>query len=220
MARDISVMMDLPLDDGTGEVVEVAEKEKVESEKAANEEIEDAVEIVDEINSPKDVEVPEEVPVKELTEKLILRESLDTGDYFNFTHDLFKAVEKVCRDWAKVSDIDGDDILAALDEVAIRVTDVVDEFLEEGLKPKKPEKVEEDFKVIRPLDSFEPWSGAIQTWSLIKDANKLDELDSLLEEVYPEGLDETELNDLLWFEPEWILESLGISDEDMYSNED
>ena len=32
--------------------------------------------------------------------------------------------------------------------------------------------------------------------------------------------DETELNDLLWFEPEWILESLGISDEDMYSNED
>ena len=220
MARDISVMMDLPLDDGTGEVVEVAEKEKVESEKAANEEIDDAVEIVDEINSPKGVEVPEEVPVKELTEKLILRESLDTGDYFNFTHDLFKAVEKVCRDWAKVSDIDGDDILAALDEVAIRVTDVVDEFLEEGLKPKKPEKVEEDFKVIRPLDSFEPWSGAIQTWSLIKDANKLDELDSLLEEVYPEGLDETELNDLLWFEPEWILESLGISDEDMYSNED
>lgn len=213
MARDISVMMDLPLDDGTGEVVEVAEKEKVESEKAANEEIEDAVEIVDEINNPKGVEVPEEVPVKELTEKLILRESLDTDEYFNFTHDLFQAVKKVCRDWSRISDIDENDILSALDEVGLRVTEVVDEFIEEGLKVKPADKIEEDFKVISPLDSFKPWSGAVDTWEKIVDAGLLGELDSLLEEIYPEGLDETELNDLLWFEPEWILESLGLSDE-------
>ena len=213
MARDISVMMDLPLDDGTGEVVEVAEKEKVESEKAANEEIEDAVEIVDEINNPKGVEVPEEVPVKELTEKLILRESLDTDEYFNFTHDLFQAVKKVCRDWSKISDIDENNILSALDEVCLRVSEVADEFIEEGLKVKPADKIEEDFKVISPLDSFKPWSGAVDTWEKIVDAGLLGELDSLLEEIYPEGLDETELNDLLWFEPEWILESLGLSDE-------
>lgn len=45
-------------------------------------------------------------------------------------------------------------------------------------------------------------------------AGKLDELESLLETSYPEGLTITELNDILWFEGEEVLKDLGIAEED------
>lgn len=64
------------------------------------------------------------------------------------------------------------------------------------------------------LTRFEPWSGAVDTYKAIEEADKLDELESLLEELYPDGIEETQLNDLLWFDDEWILYNLGISEED------
>lgn len=64
------------------------------------------------------------------------------------------------------------------------------------------------------LTSFEPWSGATDTYDTICNADKLDELEALLEELYPDGIEETQLNDLLWFDDEWVLESLGISEEE------
>ena len=54
------------------------------------------------------------------------------------------------------------------------------------------------------LYEFTPWSGAIDTWTAIKDHNKIDELETVLEDIHPEGMTETELNDLLWFEPEMV----------------
>lgn len=60
---------------------------------------------------------------------------------------------------------------------------------------------------------YEPWSGAVYTYERIVREGKLDELDGVLEEVYPEGIDETELNDLLWFEPETVYEWLGMRTE-------
>ena len=71
-------------------------------------------------------------------------------------------------------------------------------------------------KIYRELDltSFEPWSGAVDTYNTIYNADKLKELEFLLEELYPDGIEETQLNDLLWFESEWLLESLGISEEE------
>lgn len=60
---------------------------------------------------------------------------------------------------------------------------------------------------------YEPWSGAVYTYERITREGKLDELDNVLEEVYPEGIDETELNDLLWFEPETVYEWLGMRTE-------
>lgn len=64
------------------------------------------------------------------------------------------------------------------------------------------------------LSSFEPWSGAKSTYERVEEENKLDELETILEELYPDGMSETELNDLFWFDDEWILETLGISDEE------
>lgn len=60
------------------------------------------------------------------------------------------------------------------------------------------------------LANFNAWSGAKETKQAILDANKGDEFDSLMEELYPDGLSETQLNDILWFEDEWIFENLGI----------
>ena len=60
--------------------------------------------------------------------------------------------------------------------------------------------------------TYKPWSGAVDTWETIEEEGLLDELDSLLEDIYPDGLSETELNDLLWFDKNWVFEQLGISD--------
>jgi len=64
------------------------------------------------------------------------------------------------------------------------------------------------------LHSFDAWSGAKDTKQTILDNHKGDEFDSLIEELYPDGLSETALNDILWFDPEWIYESLGIETEE------
>ena len=64
------------------------------------------------------------------------------------------------------------------------------------------------------IADFEAWSGAKETQQRIIDENKEDEFDQLIEELYPDGLDETQLNDILWFEDDWIFEQLGISDEE------
>lgn len=69
-------------------------------------------------------------------------------------------------------------------------------------------------KLIMDFIYYQPWSGAIDTYALIDSHNKLEELDELITQCYPEGLTETELNDILWFESDWVLSSLGIEDDD------
>ena len=70
-------------------------------------------------------------------------------------------------------------------------------------------------KLYRELDltRFEPWSGAVDTYERIYNKGKLDDLEFLLSDLYPEGIEETQLNDLLWFEDEWLFECLGIEEE-------
>ena len=69
------------------------------------------------------------------------------------------------------------------------------------------------------LVDFQTWSGATDTKIAIIDNLKSEEFDSLIEELYPDGLTDTELNDLLRFESEWIFESLGISEEEETEDE-
>ena len=69
------------------------------------------------------------------------------------------------------------------------------------------------------ISDFQSWSGAKDTQKTIIENNKENEFDALIEELYPDGLSETSLNDLLWFESDWIYETLGIS-EDEDSDED
>lgn len=60
------------------------------------------------------------------------------------------------------------------------------------------------------LQDFQTWSGATDTKRIILNADKGEDFDYLIEELYPDGLSETQLNDILWFEPEWIFEQLDI----------
>ena len=63
------------------------------------------------------------------------------------------------------------------------------------------------------LWNFEGWSGAEETIQVIIENDKVEEFEQLIEELFPEGIDKTHLNDLLRFEDSWIFEMLGISEE-------
>ena len=64
------------------------------------------------------------------------------------------------------------------------------------------------------IKTFTAWSGATDTQDRIINEGKAEQFDNLIEELYPDGLSETTLNDLLWFEDEWIFEMLGIETEE------
>ena len=42
----------------------------------------------------------------------------------------------------------------------------------------------------------------------------------MLEDMYPDGLTATELNDLLWFDADWVLSMVGIEEEPEGDDED
>ena len=64
---------------------------------------------------------------------------------------------------------------------------------------------------IYELSDFTPWSEATKTWDKIIMADKEEEFIQRLDDIYPDGIDETTLNDLLWFEEEWCYELLGLN---------
>ena len=67
------------------------------------------------------------------------------------------------------------------------------------------------------LSNFEWWSGAVTTAQRIweeQGREGFDQLEAILEDLYPDGIDETDLNDLLWFDAETVYEWLGIGDKE------
>lgn len=64
------------------------------------------------------------------------------------------------------------------------------------------------------ITDFEAWSEAIDTKQTIIDNNKESDFDFMIEDLYPDGLTDTQLNDLLWHDSDWVLEQLGIEIED------
>ena len=64
------------------------------------------------------------------------------------------------------------------------------------------------------LRNFEAWAGAIDTKKIILDAGLEEEFEMLIDELYPDGLSDIDLNDILWFDSDWILETLGIKEEE------
>ena len=69
------------------------------------------------------------------------------------------------------------------------------------------------------LNNFKAWSGAVDTLERIQREGKCAELENILEELYPDGMTETELNDLLWFDSESVYEWLGIRSESQIEKE-
>lgn len=65
------------------------------------------------------------------------------------------------------------------------------------------------------ITSFEFWGGATSTIEDVRKAYKMNELESLIEDVFSdrENVSETDINDFVWFEEDMIKEYLGIQEE-------
>ena len=75
-------------------------------------------------------------------------------------------------------------------------------------------------KVTIEFGEFSPWSGAVDTWNKIKDAGLIDQFEAELETMYEDGISDTQLNDLLWFDSDWCLELVGLNEEGKDEEED
>lgn len=75
---------------------------------------------------------------------------------------------------------------------------------------KKPMK--ESVKLPMDIKDFVPCIEAKLTYNKILDAGKLDEFDKMLENMYPDGLSETELNNILLYEKRFIFDTLNIKE--------
>lgn len=61
------------------------------------------------------------------------------------------------------------------------------------------------------LRNFDFWSDAANTVKHLSD-EEMDTIETELEALYPDGIDETELNDLFRFEDDYIAQILGYDD--------
>lgn len=92
--------------------------------------------------------------------------------------------------------------------------EVKDEPVNANEVRKHEKAINEELKVIIDFSDYKPWSGAVDTYELIKDADKLDELEAYFEELYPDGITATQINDILWFNGKEVLKYLGLGDEE------
>lgn len=60
------------------------------------------------------------------------------------------------------------------------------------------------------LENFEAWSGGRSTLNRVINEGKCSQLESMLEDLYPDGMTDIQLNDLLWHDSDTIFEWLGI----------
>lgn len=66
-------------------------------------------------------------------------------------------------------------------------------------------------KLYADVWNYEPWSGAVHVYNELCARNLLDNFYEALEDCYPDGIDMTGLNDLLWFEPEFCYSLVGLN---------
>jgi hypothetical protein len=61
------------------------------------------------------------------------------------------------------------------------------------------------------LTNFEFWGGARDTVRYLTD-DELEQIEAILEDLNPDGMSDTEINDFFWFEDDTIAEWLGYAD--------
>lgn len=68
------------------------------------------------------------------------------------------------------------------------------------------------------LRNFNFWADGADNANCLS-YDQLDIIEEILSDIYPEGIDETQLNDLFWFDEDIIAEWLGYADFDELRNE-
>ena len=64
------------------------------------------------------------------------------------------------------------------------------------------------------LEQFDFWDGAVANASLLT-SDEFRQLEDILEELYPEGIEDVALNDLFWFDFEDVCKWLGLDEKDV-----
>lgn len=85
--------------------------------------------------------------------------------------------------------------------------------LGESLLVEEDSTVNDNLEIkLDDLQYFKPCAGARETWNVILENNKLEELAKALSDFAKDGkMTTTDLNDLLWFEKDWVYDTLGIN---------
>ena len=66
------------------------------------------------------------------------------------------------------------------------------------------------------LTTFKFWSGA-KDFSELLTYTELKEITEQLEDLYPDGLTDTQINDLFWFDRDFICELIGLDTETIFN---
>ena len=66
------------------------------------------------------------------------------------------------------------------------------------------------------IRDFEFWSGGYDRAKDIKCDSDWDAIESCLNEIYPNGLSDTQLNDFFWFDFDFLAQACGYENEEHY----
>lgn len=69
------------------------------------------------------------------------------------------------------------------------------------------------------LRNFGFWSGAKDRADMLT-SSQLDAIETELEQIYPDGMTETELNDLFWFDFDFVCSLIGTSEAAVFGEEE
>ena len=66
---------------------------------------------------------------------------------------------------------------------------------------------------INSMNNFDAWSGAKDTLQTIREHNKINDLEYMIQDMFCDRTPtETEINDFLWFESDYIFKHLDIKE--------
>lgn len=71
-----------------------------------------------------------------------------------------------------------------------------------------------ELKIIARMSDYSPWSGAVENYNELEERGLLEDFEDLIAECYPDGIEMVQLNDILWFDWDWVRESLNIQEEE------
>ena len=74
------------------------------------------------------------------------------------------------------------------------------------------------YYVEEPLYNFQFWSGAKENANLLT-LQELEQIEFELSDIYPEGLEDVQINDIFWFDFDFIAQLLGYKDEEEFRKE-
>lgn len=150
--------------------------------------------------------------------KLLAEES---GEEFAFTLYCENQFGKypVCDDWKAVNaetavkeftelnpDYKKIGIISAEEKLKEALVEAADSSAAEDAEVKEEPKA----AVKIDLEKFKPWGKAVDTYSQIQEAGKMEDLERILEEGWPDGIKDQTLNELLVEDRDWLAEVLDM----------